>query len=350
MARTRKKEPVDAETQDGGPRPVSAYQKKLIAARLIAERQTNIPVTESDATVSDRAPDDDGAAKAPQHLGIMSIGTTAYRLNADKSVDVWRGERLWDHGTRKTDFELGVLKDVANVDGIPITTGLTVIFGVANRGKTPLLRYIQKNTNADIIYFGEPFPGYLRTTTELAARMLESENPCICVDSMKQITSRVAGNATSGGLSKEFFATLSDMSSFFAERGQAVIVVVNVSSQRDEVLAESMQSLDSNGVGLIRIESPGHLVWLVRSSMGQQRRQGSSRIKWAGDGVIERLTGDSAPDVTTPRFQLNAAEPDVSVAAAETTSSPLNYTLDNALRRTLPADAPRASSLHSLLS
>lgn len=275
-----------------------ARAKKNIAAQLRRNERKSAK-NKKDAIVFFESPEQGSAdvseidpveletGEAP-HAGIMAFGTTSYVLHADGTVETIR-DRVWSHGSRETSFTIGLLGDIATLDGIPIVKGVNAIYGKANTGKTPVLNYVRRALKGADIKAGEPYPGYLRSTADLAGAMLGATESVICVDSLKNVTGRLSGNATSGGLSKEFFATLSDMSSFFAERGQAVFIVVNVSSQREDVINESIQALESNTVALWHMTEDGRIEWLVRSDVGKKRRTGVNTVSWEGDGVVKSL-------------------------------------------------------------
>lgn len=220
--------------------------------------------------------------------GVICLGNSSYSVDSKGAVQVIKGH-VWSHGKRELDYEDGVLRTIVTIDGIPIVEGTNIIFGDADTGKSALLKYIAQKAGSKPIRAGEPYPGYLRSTSELAAAMLNSEDSVLCVDSFKNVVIRLPGNATIGGLSKEFYATLSDLSSYFAERGQALVTVVNVGSSREDVIAESLQNIRSSATGFWHMHADGSVEWLIRVAEGQKRRAGRATIKWKGDGVIEKL-------------------------------------------------------------
>lgn len=230
-------------------------------------------------------------------VGAMAIGNDSYRLYTNGAIDVEKGKRIYEHNPSlvKTYEEL---QEVCRIDGIPLFTGLTVIFGGANEGKSPILRHIANRSqgtsvNCRAIRYGEPFPGYVRDTASLAAAILELPSGSagvrvVTIDSLKNVVGRLGGSATSGGLSRELFPWLSDVSSFLAEIGVALVTVLNVSSARKLVVDEVVEGLHSNTVATWYV-SDGQVTWQCRLGEGRKRAQGVATVIWGGDGQIDRL-------------------------------------------------------------
>lgn len=274
------------------------------------------------------------------HQGIMALGTTSYRLEDDGTVSTIHGESIWNHGNRATHFTHGRLAEVARVDGIPIFTGFTAIFGPADTAKTPILEYVSRMAGAEMIPYGEPLPGYIREVPKLVRRMLGTRNPVICIDSLKNVTGRVKGGTQAGGLSREFFTNLSDLSSFFAERGQAVIAVINVSSAKDEVVEEALASLRSNGGSVWVAQAGSRVEWVSRIQAGHRRIEGSCSIQWAGDGEIGKLAGDGV-QYAASRLGEGASVSTVTEGDIET-RNPLTRAMSRVVRQTANRVAPLA--------
>lgn len=228
-------------------------------------------------------------------LGAFAIGNDSYRFYDDGHAEFLRGRRVYTMPpsvTPRPDLE-----DVTAVCGIPIPAGMTVIFGGADEGKSPLLRFISREAAKSVpttnIRFGEPFPGYIRDTESLARAIVtavaQGDMPrVITVDSFKNIVGRIGGNATKGGMSRELFPWFSDMSSYLAEAGVSMVTVLNISSAQRAVIDEAIEGLNSNCTATWQLES-GRIEWQARVGEGKRRRNGSAIITWGGDGLIDRL-------------------------------------------------------------
>lgn len=325
---------VDRTSQSSGAAPL--VRRLAQRAKAANAKATQIVVTDDeniDVVETDLPPEGQPDVDLP-HKGTIALGTTSYALMGDGSVETIAHARVWSHGDRPTTFEVGQIGDVATIDGIPAAHGINVIYGLADTGKTPILEYVANTLKATLIRAGEPFPGYLRSTAELAGAMIGAVTPAICIDSLKNVTGRLSGNATRGGLSREFFASLSDLSSFFAERQQAVFIVVNISSQQKEVVDETVQALESNSIGLWHVTSSGKIEWLVRTHAGRRRRKGTNHVTWAGDGVVRSLRSQNDTGSANP---VNPqGERVVWVKGSVAVESPLNRSLERVLRDTNP--------------
>lgn len=177
------------------------------------------------------------------------------------------------------------------VDGLALPAGIIVIMGGGSTGKTPLLHYLLKKTRGLAIRYGEPLPGFIRTEKELALTMLTADNTVIGVDSFKNVMGRLGGASTARGISREIFATLSDLGSIYASYDRSLLTPFNISSDRSDAIAEIYEAVRSNATMVISAtESPGQFVYLARTGDGLKRRTGSIRLEWQDDGVVAQLT------------------------------------------------------------
>lgn len=222
------------------------------------------------------------------------------------------------------------LVDIASVAGIPIPPGVTVIFGPANSAKTPLLHYIMEHSQRagtpvarELIRWGEPLPGYARAPRTLAARLLTSEAAIICLDSIKNLVGRLPGAAMSAGVSRELFPMLSDWSSYFAERGQALVTVLNISVDKAAVTEATIEGLRSNTTAIWAVNGDGSIDWQARRGSGLRRRNGSAMIEWLGEGKIKSLVSREARGATAGFGSEMVSAVDVGHISADTFSTAL---------------------------
>lgn len=183
----------------------------------------------------------------------------------------------WPYATLLTGPETTT---VAHVDGIPIMAGVTVVVGGTDVGKTPLAMYIQQQTDADHIRYGEPLAGFSRSLDVVARGLLLNKQPVVVVDSFKNLVGRVPGGLMASGLSREFFVWLSDLSSFMAERGVAVVAVVNIASTSPAVVAEATAALKTHVVSVWTSNDNGTVDWSCRTGEGLPRLEGTKKIMW----------------------------------------------------------------------
>lgn len=245
---------------------------------MSSKLQETVSKFESETDVIESAPD-------TASLGCIAIGNDSYNVLANGSHEHVRG-RVYQHQAGRKLFN--ELFDVGTVSGIPLPAGLTTLIGPANVGKSPILKFIARELDGELIRVGEPLPGYGRDTFTIADRLLRSEKNVMCVDSFKNVISRLGGSATTSGISRELYPWLSDVSSYFAERGQSVVTVINVSSNDARVIDNVVEALRSNTTAIWEIESDS-IKWQARAGEGMKRRVGTSSIIWGSDGVIDRL-------------------------------------------------------------
>lgn len=229
------------------------------------------------------------AHEAPRVHRAVAIGEFSYVLEkaGDATVSVVRRERIYG----PTDHSAASFSDLVingDLDGIPLPAGVIAIFGGANSGKSPLAAYVANKTGGKMVKYGEPLPGYHRDVSHAVHAILSAEERVIVLDSTKNLVGRIDGGLMASGVSREFFAMLSDWSSYFAELGQTVVVVVNATVKEANLVQMIVEGLYSNTTGIIH-SADGSLTWAMRAGSGKQRSEGTSKIVWAGDGQIARL-------------------------------------------------------------
>lgn len=306
--------------------------------------------------MADVLAEDSAAVEAPAPsrdvVGAFAVGNDSYRVYGDGSAEFLRGRRVYTMPTSvtpRTDLTV-----VAHVCGIPIPAGLTIIFGGADEGKTPVLRFVGRAAaelvpTVDIRY-GEPLPGYLRDTESLARAIIGAvaggDGPrLITVDSFKNIVGRLGGNATKGGLSRELFPWFSDVSSYLAEAGVAMVTVLNVSSAQKAVIDEVIEGLTSNCTSTWRMEG-GQIEWQARVGEGRRRNTGSAVVTWGGDGIVDRLHptgGDYASqhDVWAPVTGERSHRDLNVIRVGEIDPSEVNRSVARIMRTTTPKNTVR---------
>lgn len=185
------------------------------------------------------------------------------------------------------------LQVVGSVDGsLPIPSGIVMVVGPADVGKTPLAMHIAERTGGLLIRHGEPFPRYTITREELAMQILEAaqHTNVIVVDSLKDLARDSTGAAMSDGLNSGFFTMMSQWSSLFASYGKSLIVPVNFATTRSDAVSSALQSIRSNATMLIESVEDGCWDWVMRTAVGAKRTSGKFRVKWkANEPGVQNL-------------------------------------------------------------
>lgn len=189
-----------------------------------------------------------------------SLRTGLYRASADSAaqeaarhelVTTKRFKRTFQRGDGYADPSL-TLADVTpfgrfleyekrgEFAGVPIFTGLTVILGLAEAGKTTLLRALElKDDNTVSISWGEPEPESTSTLVEFArdlnAVAVTQPGKIILIDSFKEVA-HFEGAAMEKGLSRGMFWFITSLSSLLARAGVAAIASLNPQLSSDEAV------------------------------------------------------------------------------------------------------------------
>lgn len=180
------------------------------------------------------------------------------------------------------------------IDGGALTlhSGVTALAASSDVGKTPLAQYmaeyVAKKTNAGIVFWGEPFAGFLTEYEELALLVLAAvrENDFVVVDSLKNMARSAGGTTMGDGLSSAFFELLSDWSAHFASYNKYIITPVNFSTGKADAIKSALESIRSNSTGIVYTEEGSESWnWKSRPGVGAKRNTGSFRIHWAEKGV-----------------------------------------------------------------
>lgn len=240
----------------------------------------------------------------------MAFGKTSVQIASDGTIS-WCTGMIYDDVPAES-IVVGVLEDSAVVDGMPFPKGVCTIFGGADTAKTPLLHYLMRRTGGTHVRYGEPLPGYYRSEQLAAAAIMNAPGTIIGLDSLKNLVGRLSGGLMEAGVSRELFPMLSDWSSYFAERGQTLITIINASSSSDRVESMMVEALKSNVTMLIHAKPDGRLEWLARRGSGMKRRTGVHRIEWEGDGKIRALINNSESS-REPASSLRNVPPSVDV-------------------------------------
>lgn len=275
----------------------------------------------------------------------VAVGNISYSMMSDGNMVVVERRRLYG----PTSFESKgdsiadrTLKVTTTIDGIPLPVGVVVIFGGTNSAKSPLASYLVKQGKGKLLRYGEPLPGYSRDLTVLLQRVFAAEESLIAIDSMKNLVGRIDGGLMKTGLSREFFAMMSDWSSYFSELGQTILVIVNanVDPRQPELVNTVIEGLWSNTNGVIHSEG-GILKWTMRVGDAMPRIEGQAKIAWSTnrhEGIARLAQFGESRQVGSFQSRQESNSQDVTpVGETETpieTISPLNRGVSRIINRT----------------
>lgn len=259
-------------------------------------------------------PDADVLEAAAEVRKSVAVGNISYSLMTNGEMAVTERRRIYgptSYTPKGNSAAERLLPVTATIDGIPLPVGVVVIFGGTNSAKSPLASYIAREAKGELFRYGEPLPGYSRDLGALLKQVFMSENRLVVIDSVKNLVGRIDGGLMSSGLSREFFAMMSDWSSYFSELGQTVVVVVNanVDPRHPELVSIVTEGLWSNTNGVIHSDG-GVLKWAMRTGDAMPRLEGQAKIAWSpnrNDGVARLAQfGESRSQGTVFRSQQEA--------------------------------------------
>lgn len=139
---------------------------------------------------------------------------------------------------------------------IVIYPGLTLIVGLARTGKTTLLSALSQVEGGEnpVVSFGEPDPESCHAAVAAYLGLdilIASGKKVIFLDSLKGMAT-IRGAAAEKGVSREFFAYLSELSSQFARAGIALVATYNPSVLTADAFNASLTVLEGHCRGLVQ--------------------------------------------------------------------------------------------------
>jgi hypothetical protein len=131
------------------------------------------------------------------------------------------------------------LIQVGTIYGEPIVSGVTVVMGKSNTGKTQLMRYLQKSIGGEMIRFGEPYPNSVQNpqvAVDAMVAFMDGPDKLLLVDSLKYFVYKGGSTKGKGGVSVELFQDLTAISAVAAQLGKAIVVVLNIATDDQETI------------------------------------------------------------------------------------------------------------------
>lgn len=160
---------------------------------------------------------------------------------------------------------------VGSLLGSPIMTGVTVVIGKTETGKTGIMSRMAKENGVMPFDFGEPY-GYAETRPMKLLKYMHQHmqedhgQKLILIDSFKYFVYSGGGGARSkGGVNVEFMQQLTDLSVAAIRAGVAIVAVINLQSDDAEVITTFREAAVSSIVGLIETRKQADAVYRMRS-------------------------------------------------------------------------------------
>lgn len=193
-----------------------------------------------------------------------------------------------------SDGRVGCSPVVAEHDGHRYASGMMIVTGPGNAGKTPLVHALGEAIAGDEPYatirFGEPLSGYNTDFDEFIREIAYAiiHYRVIVVDSLKNVIGAAGGNATSGGISRGAFDLLSDLGAVAASRGCVIIASLNPTSNDARIVELVQEAARSNSTSLaIASQTEGEWTILTRTGEGLQRLTHTLRTHYGDYSVLE---------------------------------------------------------------
>lgn len=206
-----------------------------------------------------------------------------------------------DAAIRSGLLQPGDLAINAAIDGFNVPTGLCLVTGLGNTGKTPWALGLAARICADdpagfgFLRYGEPFAFYSKTQADAGYELLELmfKHRAVVIDSVKDLLTDMSGSATESGIARPAISMLSRMSMAACELGCTLLVPVNPSSVRDSV-ANLIKEVARSNVSMAAVQEGDHWSVLTRTGEGQMRVEGMSSMKFVEDLPSVTFRSDSA--------------------------------------------------------
>lgn len=143
--------------------------------------------------------------------------------------------------------ELGeiLLKDGNRGDEtrLKITSGINLIIGASNRGKSTLTRSVARQLQVGVVNYSEctiPAVPDRKTLAEVIRDFISSDRSMLIIDSMSEfVYARGREAATTGGTSTDFLSLLTTLSSHLIMMNKALIITINTYAISPEALFDS---------------------------------------------------------------------------------------------------------------
>lgn len=226
--------------------------------------------------------------------------------------------------------EPGELPIARSLDGLDCPSGVVLVTGSGNSGKTPFAYALAEAVCAEdpagfgLLRYGEPFAGYLKTEAEAGIELasLMAGHRAVVVDSVKDLLTDMSGQATESGIARRAISMMSRLSMLASEIGCCVIVPINPSSVKTTV-KDLINEVARSNVAMAAINDGEKWAMLSRTGEGRVRVEAAASLKFR-DGV---------PSVTFRSGESAVHEVSDIVATFESNSQPDGLSFLSAARR-----------------
>lgn len=163
---------------------------------------------------------------------IMKLKLKAL-VKSHKNISYETFINSWVHGNRNISFSFKALASSADHElvDINVPTGLVLIGGLSNTGKSTLLRSLAKVTRSEYVVFGEPdFPSLTSNydLVELINNFIDSEKKVLFLDGISRFlvaSGKVA--AAAGGINNELLIEFPTLSNALGILGKTIVTTIN---------------------------------------------------------------------------------------------------------------------------
>lgn len=164
----------------------------------------------------------------------------------------------------KTNFLIPGFRKDDEPTSIELPSGVTVIFGLTNTGKSELAKRLAKASGAEFIRFHEPELPAIVSTDELFSviyNFLESERKMLIWDSFRYFVYNFGGDskraAGKGGISSAMYSDLTALSLLASMLGKSIVIVINPMTDEEKDVKTIAHALEGSTAGIIQAKGYG---------------------------------------------------------------------------------------------
>lgn len=143
---------------------------------------------------------------------------------------------------------------------VELCSGVTLITGGSNVGKSTLIREIQAQLKCTVLPYGEPIITSISDSNQLGrliGEFLFDESKVLIIDSITEFLFATGSEAaTTGGLSTSLLVDINRLSNIIARQGKCLILVLNLLSQKDSIVVDALMGRVH---GMINVPTRGRL-------------------------------------------------------------------------------------------
>lgn len=170
---------------------------------------------------------------------------------------------------------------------IKITSGINLIVGASNKGKSTLTRTIAKQLQVGVVNYSEctiPAVPNRELLTRVINDFIDGDRPMLIIDSMSEfVYARGREAATTGGTSTDFLSLLTTLSSHLIMINKALIITINTYAISAEALFDSYLGRVPT---IFYLRDKGDLVYSTRVNFASRKEQ---EIRWKSEFLTKEM-------------------------------------------------------------